>query len=491
MSVTASPSRRTAKGGALLSAGFLAGYGLVLGFALLTLALILINAGGILNFGFPFGATLLAAALFTTRRGVYVSFVWWIWLFTPEVRRLVDYQSSYHSISPVMLTPFLVTGIAMLPILKRPRILLRRSVMPFSMFGAVAVYALLVGVFVNGPIPAFYEFMTWVVPLGFGLYLMMDRRNYLANRDALLFSVILGLLVIAPYGLYQFYHFPPWDAFWLEHAKLASAGAGVAEQVRLFGPLNSPGPYGQALMFSLVLAIVAKGPMRVAAGGLGFPAFGLSLVRSTWGGWAIAATFVIWRMGGRAKLRFLIVAAIVAAIAVPLTTVGPVADALSKRFATLNNIQEDGSYQARADLYESFTVTALSQPIGIGFGTGGVAGKLATGQLGGFDSGVLEAPYELGWMGTGLLVWAIGVIMLRALGSSLRSTDPFVIAGAGLILANISLNIFVSTFAGLSGLTLWIPVALALGPMSVPSVPRLHRPRASGPAESALVQPLS
>jgi hypothetical protein len=463
------------------------GYGLVSAFFLFDAVVFLGHAGSVLNIGFPLFATSLGYFLYRTKPPVYVAFAWWIWLFTPEVRRLVDYQSSYHSISPVMLTPFLVTGIATLSILKRPRILLRRSVVPFTLFGAVAAYALLVGVVVNGPIPALYEFMTWVVPLGFGLYLMIERRHYLANRDALLFSFIVGLLVIAPYGLYQFYHFPPWDALWLKEAKFASAGPGLAEQVRLFGPLNSPGPYGQALMFSLVFVIIAKGPMRVVAGGLGFPAFGLSLVRSAWGAWAIAATFVIWRIGGRAKLRFLIVAAIVAAIALPLTTVGPVADALSNRFATLNNIQQDGSFQARAHLYETFTVTALSQPIGIGFGTGGLAGKLGTGQLGGFDSGLLEAPYELGWMGTGLLFWAIGVIMLQGLGSSFRSTDPFVIAGAGLIIANIAQNIFGSTFAGLSGLTLWIPVALALGPMTVPSKPSFRQPSANRLVESTLV----
>ena len=32
----------------------------------------------------------MAGVLFVTRRSVYAAFVWWIWLFTPLVRRLVE-----------------------------------------------------------------------------------------------------------------------------------------------------------------------------------------------------------------------------------------------------------------------------------------------------------------------------------------------------------------------------------------------------------------
>ena len=226
-------------------------------------------------------------------------------------------------------------------------------------------------------------------------------------RSAFVSSIIVGLIIIAAYGIFQFFDFPPWDAFWLQQSNFGSAGAGYSEQVRLFGPLNSPGPYAVALMFSLVFVIVAEGPLRFVAGVLGFPVFGLSLVRSAWGAWALAALFVVFKFGGKSRLRFLVVSAIIATASIPLFSVGPISSAISKRLGTLSNIQQDSSFNAREELYERFTLTALSQPIGIGFGQIGLATKLTTGQTADFDSGLLEAPYEFGWVGSLIFLWAI------------------------------------------------------------------------------------
>jgi hypothetical protein len=386
-----------------------------------------------------------------------VAFTWWIWLFTPFVRRLVDYQSGYHAISAVMLTPLLVTAIAFIPLLRNPRFFLRRAFIPFLLVFIVYLYALSFGAFLNGVPPAMYDFTNEIVPFGFALFLMEDRKNFVGNRNALIFSVISGLLIISGYGLYQFFKMPPWDAYWLASSKFASAGSGIAEQTRLFGTLNSPGPYATVLMMSLIFVLVAKGPLRLIAGGIGFPAFGLSLVRSDWGGWALAALFIAMCAGGRTRVRLVV-------IGLAMVAVGPVANALQKRIATLNNIQQDGSYQARQELYESFTLTALSEPVGIGFGGNGASTKLSSNAVAGFDSGVLLVPYQFGWVFGAIFTFAIFQLAIRVIGAAVASRDGVTIAGAGIFLVMLLENLSSTTFSEVDGVVTWLGAAMALGP---------------------------
>lgn len=96
-------------------------YAPVLGLVVVTAVMVLGHAGGLLNYAFPIMAAGLAFFLFRVRQNIYVAFVWWIWLFSPLVRRLADFQSGYHVVSPVMLSPLLVTLVAAIPLLRRPR----------------------------------------------------------------------------------------------------------------------------------------------------------------------------------------------------------------------------------------------------------------------------------------------------------------------------------------------------------------------------------
>jgi hypothetical protein len=436
---------------------------MVIGLTALTAALVLVHGGRILNFGFPLMATVVAAVLFSMRPSVYCAFVWWTWLFTPLVRRLVDYQSGYHNVSPVMVTPLLVTGFTLVALLRQPRFLLRRSMLPFFLLLLVYLNALLVGVFTNGPVPAMYEFSNWLVPTAFGAFLLMSPEGYAEIRSALVFAVLFGLLLISLYGLYQFYNMPPWDAYWISESGYTAAGSGLAEQTRLFSTLNSPGPFAIILMASLVFTMVASGFLRFFAGGFGFPAFGLTLVRSAWGGWVIAAAFVIWRIGGKARVRIVVAAMVFAIIAVPLTTAGPVSDVLSKRFASFSDLQNDVSYQSRQGLYKSQTTTALTQPIGVGFGQFGLASKLSTGTATVVDSGVLLIPFELGWVGGAFFLWAIGALLLRVLNATRGTSDRVAIAGAGVFISMLIQNVFSLQFSGGLALTLWMGLGLALG----------------------------
>lgn len=439
------PQRR----GLTVDKQFIAGYGLVLLFTALTLGLIIIHGGRLLNLGFPILATALAAVLFVSRRSVYIAFVWWIWLFTPEVRRLVDFQTAYHAVSPVMTTPLLVTTFSAITIFRNPRFLLQLKIIPFSIIIIILLYGWVSGVIQNGVVPATYDFVNWAIPLAFGIFLLLDENRFEENRKAFMYAMLTGLLGTALYGLYQFYHFPPWDNYWLQQSQFASAGLGFAEQVRLFGPLNSPGPYGIALMVPLIFAQAMKGPLKFVSSVFGYPALGLCLVRAAWLGWAVGILYLLLRTTGKARLRMLLAGIIVAICAVPLLTVGPVAAALSARFATFNNITRDGSYIARQHLYQNFTNTALDQPLGVGLGHVG------------FDSGFLLIPYEFGWVGSLFIVWALATLIFRILQEPIGIPDTVSIAASGIFITMLAENLTGLQFSGVLGMMSWAACALA------------------------------
>jgi hypothetical protein len=438
------------------------GYAAIIAFALLTLAAVAAHGGSILNLAFPLLATALGGALFIYCRNIYIAYTWWIWLFSPEVRRLVDFQTHFHTISPVMLSPLLVTSFALLAVAGRPRFLLHRSMLPFALIALVTLFAFITGVFISGFFGSAYEWGTWLEPLAFCVFLMMDSRAIQENRRALLSAIIIGLVIIGAYGIYQFFHLPPWDAAWLTNSRLRSEGAAYAEQVRVFGTLNDSGAFAFVLTGSLIFMLVARGPLRFVGGAVGFPSFLLAQERQSWGAWLIAAAFVFWRMGGKARLRVGLAATIIAAIATPILTVGPVATKLSARFASIQNVQTDYSGQVRAALYKNFLATALSQPIGNGFGALGIAAKLTVGQTVDFDSGLLELPFTFGWVGCLIFTWSVSRLALTILGRYLKTKDPITIAASGLFFGMLGVLIFAQVFTGAGGMVLWTAVALAL-----------------------------
>jgi hypothetical protein len=113
-------------------------------------------------------------------------------------------------------------------------------------------------------------------------------------------------------------------------------------------------------------------------------------------------------------------------------------------------------------LYASFFVTAISQPIGDGFGALGVASKLANGQNADFDSGILEIPFTFGWIAGLIFVWSIISIAMSILGKYLKSKDPVTTAASGIFFGMMAVLLFGQVFSGPEGMIVWTAVGLAL-----------------------------
>ena len=89
----------------------------------------------------------------------------------------------------------------------------------------------------------------------------------------------------------------------------------------------------------------------------------------------------------------------------------PGAEKLKDRFSTLGNMQEDGSFQARMDIYSYGISTILLNPVGFGLGATGISSRINTGDESNTavitDAGYVEIVAQYGWLGAILVVYAL------------------------------------------------------------------------------------
>ena len=434
-------------------------------FWLFTLLLVLAHQGHLLTLAFPALAVLVGLWLYFMNPVRYISFMWWLWFLSPEVRRLADYsKGAYTPTSLIQVAPLAVTMICGLSLLRHYPLLAQRRGLPVLLALAGIGYAFAIGVVANGPAPAVYDLANWVYPILVGFHIMVLTRRYPEARDTIVKTFIYGMLVMGAYGLVQFFVMPPWDAMWMLGSNMESQGDPVPFGVRVFSTMNSSGPFAFAMMASMVFVMAAKSRVRWVAAGLGFLSFALTLVRSTWGGWVIAMFIQLMRSSNRVRLRILVSALVIAALGVPLLMVGPVADRMQQRFSTLSDIKQDQSYEARNQFYADFAKTAFTDVTGEGLGATGASTKLSNssgqlGKYGSFDSGVMNVPFVLGWPGTLLYMSGVLWLLARAVRVSFRMPeDRYVCACLSLALSMFAMLVFTNSLISTGGLLLFSSV---------------------------------
>jgi hypothetical protein len=89
----------------------------------------------------------------------------------------------------------------------------------------------------------------------------------------------------------------------------------------------------------------------------------------------------------------------------------PGSEKVQERFSTLGNMQEDGSYQGRVEIYQDSIGAILSNPIGSGLGATGISGRINVGGTEGQavigDAGYSEIVIQFGWLGAPLIIYAL------------------------------------------------------------------------------------
>lgn len=422
-----------------------------------------------------------AIAWLRARPWTYAYAVLVLWALVPELRRVIDWKSSFSSVSLVSIVPLLslLPAAAAFFYTARAAKLQRPFVVAAWMWCGAFGYAYAIGLATGNAAAATYTLLGFILPMFFGMYVAtMDVPIDVAYERIASFALALSVPV-ALYAFFQYAFPPPWDLYWIQQANLVNVGTAAAFAFRPFATLNGPGPFADFLALVLVLNLPrlrAANVLRLSAIALNVAALALTLVRADWLALALAV-LVFVALGPRKfrNLSFIGVAAIALALfgsnAAALLGNSPAGIQLQSRFESLNTITTDSSFLDRQLLFGNALSTALAEPTGEGLGVTGTAAKLgARGATADFDNGYIARLTEMGYFGTLVYLLTIVLMLAYSIGrwrAANRAKDltaaSIVSAAIAIQVALVFLDVSGDHHAQLSGIFFWLSYAFVFG----------------------------
>lgn len=324
------------------------------------------------------------------------------------IRRLLDYAAGEFSEVPptslVVPALCLIMGVAVLSEWKTlPKKIRKAS----SLIACGLAYGAVVGV--GWGAGMVFELISWLGPLGFGLYVAWLRpTRKQVTRFVMALAVFVGLGLA--YGWVQWLILPPWDEFWVRHCGMGSIGGPYPMRCRFFG---SFGAHGAAATFGATAAALLLMFPRYSAA-VRIPLASFLAITSIMPGVRSAclagvAMLMVWfalRRGGGARVMGPLLVAMVAGMLIVPSLPG--GDGAIERMGTLGNLSSDGSFRGRVVFSFWAIGQVLQRPYGYGLGSSGLgATRLGGGEIAAFDSGYLQPFYALGVPGGLLLLTGI------------------------------------------------------------------------------------
>ncbi len=355
-------------------------------------------------------------AFFALQRSTFlVDYVVIVYVFNRGLRRILDYNAgAFNPLSPVSLTPLAVTMLMMLPFLGRFGMLPKSHRTILTCFFVAIGYGFLVG-FARVQFAAVYALAEVLAPIALFGYILTIGADQ-ETKDRWLRTSAWCAVVASAYGWYQYFTIPPWDAFWVRAVGFEGY-LGILEPTKMsvFSTMAERGVFGGFLGFAIVPMIISpkwRTPLSWFAVLLVLSNILLAQTRTG----IILATFtiIVYVMinKGTGLFQMLIAMAVIGGAAWFGMDKMPGSEKLQDRFSTLGSMQEDGSFQARMDIYSYGVATILLNPIGFGLGATGISSRINTG--GGSntgavitDAGYIEIVAQYGWLGAILILYAL------------------------------------------------------------------------------------
>jgi len=450
-------------GGTMLAAALCAGT-VALSFGPATLMLLV----------FPVAAVLAAGWLLVTRRWyAYLGFAATMWLVAPGVRRVVDWQSTFHDFSPINAVPAVVSLMAFPWVLRSRRRLHRDVAVLFALAVAVMAYALAVGVVRNGAVAAAADVPLIVAPLMLGLFVLMVPDDDRRVRAFVGGFAAWGALFLGSYAVVQFQFLPPWDEAWMIASGTSNLGEPVAGEFRTFSTLGTASYLAQVLCaMLLVLVAERRVPLQLVAGAAALAGLGLTLSRQGWLA-LVVGLLVLVALRRLRVVRLLSLAVLL--FVVLLSTGSPIVERITDRFdETRTEGTQDNSLVDRYWFQYAVAPDALRDLDGSGLGATGRAALVNGGshvtaaRYVSFDSGVFESMVRYGSVG-GLALLGTLVVVAYRLARRSRQGTVFDAACAAAVCALTFGMLFQDTQRGAFGVLLWTLLAVQ-GRASEPSV---------------------
>jgi len=436
----------------------------VAGFFVAVVSVMLTGLGGrVSNVAYVGISVLAGGILFARSAGGYVSFTLWLWFVTPFVRRVFDYHHGWSPASAVLIAPPAVALLSVITILRRMNELRGIMYAPYLLVLLAFGYGFSVGVINAGLIPATYALVTWLAPAFFGLHIALSWRRYPEMGKAVRTTFVWALPILAAYGLYQFVKMPRWDAAWMINADMKSIGAPRPYLARVFGTLNTPGPFAAFLATGSLMLLPYKGKLRFISIALAMVSLLLARTRAVWVAFVIG--LLVQQIGqplGRLPKRTIAVI-FVALLAIPVANIPQFSAIIAPRLATLTNLSEDNSFKKRYNFSEAAAVSIVETAEGNGLGMTGGAIKLNAMQgVRSLDNGFLEVFYIYGWPGGSLFFLGIAGLMIQSVRFRETKTDSFANAVRASSVALVSILPIGDVFTGPTGTLLWMSVGFGL-----------------------------
>ncbi len=416
------------------------------------------------NVVFVAAAVLTGAFLLQRSPVTYSSFSLWLWFVTPFVRRVLDYRHGWNPTNPALLAPPLVAALSMLTLWRHARELRGRLFAPFLLILGALAYGYSVGAIVAGVIPATYALLTWIAPITFGVHLALSWRHYVALSASIRRTFAVALPLLALYGVYQFVRLPKWDAAWMVSADLRSIGSPLPFLVRVFGTLNTPGPFAAFLLVGILLVLAGKGMKRFPGIALALVALLLTRTRASWVAFVIGLVIIQLSQPVIRLPRRMIALVVVALLALPLTAVPKFRSTILTRMSTLKDISADNSFIKRVEFSQAAAVGIVETALGNGLGTTGGAVKLETRSVGirSLDNGFLELFFVFGWPGGTMFMLGIGALFVQSMRFAEARRDPFAGALRATAMAILAIMPIGDIFSGSTGVLLWSVLGLGI-----------------------------
>ena len=348
------------------------------------------------------------------RSSFLVDYVIVIFVFNRGLRRILDYNAgAFNPLSPVSLTPLAITMLMLLPFLGRFSTLPKSHKTILTCFLGAMAYGFAIG-FIRVQFAAIYALAEVLAPIamfGYILTLGADQNT----KDRWLRTSAWCAIIASAYGWYQYFTIPPWDAFWVRAVGFEGY-MGILEPTKMsvFSTMAERGVFGGFLGLAIVPMIISP-KWRTPLSWLGviLVLSNILLAQTRTGIILATLTILIYVMinKGTGFFQMLIAMAVIGGAAWFGMDKMPGSEKLKDRFSTLGNMQEDGSFQARMDIYSYGVSTILLNPLGFGLGATGISSRINTGDESNTavitDAGYVEIVAQYGWLGAIAIVYAL------------------------------------------------------------------------------------
>jgi hypothetical protein len=339
----------------------------------------------------------------------YFALVLALFVFSPELRRIVDWLTSVHKFSPFSVLPLASLLLGAVFVLKEWKRLGTLFRVLCTIWLAAFSVALVIGAVSGSILAATLDMMEFCAPIAIGLFLAATHEDLAGLYRRVSGTMLFLCFLSSSYAIYQFISPPPWDVFWVVNSGLVSAGVPEPFGLRAFGTLNSYAAFAHFTALTLVLSLPR---LRLAnwRSVIAFVPCSIALLltsdRTAWLSFSIGLLAYLIISPSRVTLmKSLSIATFVCAIVggILVFTIRGSDDVVSQiqlRFATLTDIADDNSFADRTQQTNHAIRLGLSEPLGQGLGNvGSAAAAGSTGSTVTLDNGYLARLVELGVMG--------------------------------------------------------------------------------------------